>query len=110
MVVAAERIGQSMHRRDRGIGEGLARQGRAEQHRLARAAILSVRAGGDQVAAEQPQSLPRQRIADRVLLDLAGIGLDGMHHRVDARRRRMGRRQADRELGIEQREVGEELP
>ena len=109
VVVAAQRIGQRVHGRHRRVGEGLAREGGAQQHGLARGAVGAVAAGRQQVAAEQAQCLACQRVGQGVLLVAPGVGLDGMDHGVDAGGRRGQARQPEREPGVEQHVVGVEL-
>ena len=68
-----------------------------------------VDAGLADVAAKQPQRLARQAVGDDVLLVLRGVGLDGVHHRVDAGGGGDGGGKADGQLGVEDRPVGQEL-
>ena len=68
-----------------------------------------VTAGVADVAAEQPQRLAGEAVGDDVLLELRGVGLDGVHHRVDAGGGGDRSRQADGQLGVEDGPVRQEL-
>ncbi|MNZ94851.1 hypothetical protein D3C78_1139690 [compost metagenome] len=98
-----------MHGSHRGVGERLSGQGRAEQHGFPSQAILAVFAGGNQIACQQPQGLASERIRYWVLAVTAGVGLDGMYHRVDAGGGGDQRWQAGGQLGIEDDLVGIQL-
>ena len=84
MEMPAERIGERVHSSDRRVGEGHAGKHRAEQHVGAGAAILGRDAGLADVAAKQTQRFARQAVGKDILLVLRGVGLDRVHHRVDA--------------------------
>ena len=84
MEMAAKRIGQRVHRRHRGVGERHAGQHRAHQHVAAGLAIAAVAASHPVVAPEKAERFDRQTIGDRIFLDLGGVGLNRVDHRVDA--------------------------
>ena len=109
MEMTAERIGERVHGGDRGIGERLSRQHRAQQHRRARLDIRAPVHRRLDRAADERQRLPRQQARDRIIVGAdRRIGLDRMHHGVNAGRRRHMRGQTERQLGIEQGHIGQE--
>ena len=61
-----------------------------------------------QVAADELDPAQRIVVDDRVRAP-AGEGLDAVRHRVDPGRRRHHRRHRDRQLGVDDRDVGEHL-
>src|SRR3712207_8705385 len=63
--MAADRIGEGMHRRDRRIGEGLAGEHRAEEHRTARLPVGAVMHCPPNIAPEEPQGLAGKRLRNR---------------------------------------------
>src|SRR5690606_4346910 len=58
-----------------------------------------------QVGREQAQRFAGQQVGQRVLLQRASVGLDGVHHGVDAGGGGHRRRQTERQVGVEQRQV-----
>jgi len=58
-----------------------------------------------EIACQQAQRFAGQQVGHRVLLQRAGVGLDGMHHGVDAGSGGHGRRQAEGEIRIQQRQI-----
>ena len=106
--MTAERVGERMDGGDGRIGEGLAGEHGAEQHFAPRLDVATVAHGSEQRAAHQRQRLARQQPRDGIAVGVQrGIGLDGMDHGVDAGRRGDMRRQAERQRGIEDGDVGE---
>jgi hypothetical protein len=92
---AADRVGQRVHGRHRRVRKGLPGQAGAQQHALARVEVVAVLAGRVRLATAG-QRLARQHVRQRILLVLAGIGFDRMHHGVDAGGGGDHRRQAQR--------------
>ena len=58
-----------------------------------------------QIGGQQAQGLAGQQVGQRVLLDLAGVGLDGVDHGVDAGGGGHRRWQAEGQFGVEQRQI-----
>ena len=94
-----------MHGSDRRIGERLSGQAGAQQHGLACLAVAAVVHRLVQIGRQEAQRLAGQQVGHGVLLQRAGVGLDGMHHGVDAGGRGHRWRQAEGEIGVEQRQV-----
>ena len=68
MVVPAQRVGQGVHRRHRGVGEGLAGEAGAQQHGLARLAVATVVHRLVEVGAEQAQRLAAEQVGQGFFL------------------------------------------
>ena len=98
---AAHRVGQRVHAADRRVGEGLAGQHGAQQHVRTGLDVVAVTAGGQQIGAQQLQRQHGQVIRQGILQALAGVGLNGMHHRVHSGGGGGGGRQADCQFRIQ---------
>ena len=104
----AQRIGEPVNRPNGCVGESLSRDHCPDQHVLARVQIVAARRRPHERAPELAQRRQRQRVRHGVLLMLRGVGLDGVHHGVDPRRRRDVRGQPASQLRIQQHPVGVE--
>ncbi|MNT01948.1 hypothetical protein D3C72_1364350 [compost metagenome] len=105
MKVPAQRIGQRMHRGDWRIGKGLTGQARTEQHGLTCLAVTAVVHRLIEVAGEHVQGFAGQQVGQRVTLELAGVGFDGVDHGIDTGGSGDRWRQANGQVGIKQRQV-----
>ncbi len=103
--MTAKRVGQCVDRSDRRVGEGLAGEQGAEQHGLAGFAVAAVLHHRIQVAGQQAQGLAGEHVGQRVLLQFAGVGLDGVHHGVDAGGGGDVGGQPEGQVGIQQRQI-----
>ena len=105
MKVPAQRIGQRVNRTDRRIGKRLPGQAGSQQHRLARFTVFPISHYRRKIRRKQTQGFTRQQVRQRILLDLAGVGLDGMHHGIDASGCSNRRRQAQGQIGVEHSQI-----
>ena len=101
-------VGEGVDGGDRCVGEGLPGEHGAEQHFAARAQITAVFHGTRQPLGQQQRCLPGEAVRQRVLAQLGGIGLDRVHHRVDAGVGGDVGRQARRQPRVQHRAIGVE--
>ena len=106
--MTAQRIGQGVHRRHRGVGESLAREAGAQQHAFTGLAVAALAHRRTDIARQQAQCLAREVVGKGILLVTGGIGLDGMHHGVHPGHGGDRRRQPQGQVGVQHRRVGQQ--
>ena len=106
MVVPAQRISQRVHRCDRCVGKGLTGEAGTEQHIAARFQITAILDRRLQVGGHQGQGLACQHVGVGVLLQLGSVGLNGVHHGIDAGGRCDRGGQAGGQAWVEQGDIG----
>ena len=106
VVVTSQWISERVHCGNRRIGKSLACQRGAQQHGLSRRDVVGVRQHASLISTQQGQRLPCEHVRHRVLFNLRGIRLNGVHHGIDTGHGRHVSRQAQCQFGIEHRDIG----
>ncbi len=109
MEMPAQWIGQRMHRRHRGVGEGHAGQHGAEQHVATGFLVLRGFTHCAEIGTQQLQAFARQGVGNEILQAFGRVGLDAMHHGIDTRGGRHVLRQAQGQVRVQHRTIGQQL-